>query len=223
MGNVLSRNLNLFTRLRIAPNPWLPVAQTEAAETTDFNATVGNQTACDGIKNHVDHGLGVIVSKRWNTGIQPVNELGSGHELRNSQIIWLTGNPFAFAFLASASSAVAIPLAPASSAIARCKASPERKPLAASRAIPAASVNAIRLTGNKRNPDLQKASKSFHAACACLALISPFRILMDKALENSITIQSDDTKGSVQDSYQASIEGLAGSGTNIGTAALVSR
>jgi hypothetical protein len=132
----------------------------------------------------------------------------------NSQVIWLAANPFAFAFLAKASSTVAIPLAPASSAIARCKASPERKPLAAFRVIPAASRNALRLTGNKRKPDLQKASKSFQAACACLALISPFRTLMDKALENSVTIQSDDTKGSVQDSNQASIAGLAGSGTN---------
>jgi hypothetical protein len=199
------------------------VAQAEAAETTDLNATVGYQTACNGLKNHVDHGLGVVMSKRWNAGMQPVNELGSGHELRSSQIIWLTAKRLAFAFFASVSSAVAIPLAPASSAIARCKASPERKPLAAFRAIPAASVNAFRLTGNKRKPDLQKASKSFHAACACLALISPFRTLIDKALENSVTIQSDDTKGSVQDSNQASIAGLASSGTNIGTAALVSR
>jgi hypothetical protein len=46
---------------------------------------------------------------------------------------------------------------------------------------------------------------------------------MDKALENSVTIQSDETKGAVQDSNQASIAGLAGSGTNIGTAVLVSR
>jgi hypothetical protein len=151
--------------------------------------------------------------------MQPVNEFGSGHELRNSQMIWLTAKPLAFAFFASVSSAVAIPLAPASNAIARCKASPERKPLAACRVIPAASANAFRLTGS----NLQKASKSFHAACACLVLISPFRTLMDKALENSVTIQSDDTKGSVQDSNQASIAGLAGSGTNIGTAALVSR
>jgi hypothetical protein len=128
-----------------------------------------------------------------------------------------------FAFLACASSAVAIPLAPASSAIARRKASPERKPLAAFRVIPAAAANAFRLTGNKRNPDLQKASKFLDAACACLALISPWRTLMDKALENSVTVQSADTKGSVQDSNQASIAGLAGSGTNIGTAALVSR
>jgi hypothetical protein len=223
IGDVLSRNLNLFTRLRIAPNPWLPVAQAEAAETAYLNAAVGNHTACNGLKNRVDHELGIVVSKRWNTGMQPVNQFGSGHELKNRQMIWLTAKPLAFAFFASVSSAVAIPLAPASNAIARCKASPERKPLAACRAIPAASANAFRLTGNNRNPDLQKASKSFHAACACLALISPLRTLMDKAHENSVTIQSDDTKGSVQDSNQASIAGLAGSGTNNGTAALVSR
>ena len=110
--------------------------------------------------------------------------------MRHSQAGRLAANPFAFAFLARASSTVAIALAPASSAIARCKASPERKPLPAFRVIPAASRNALRLTGNKRKPDLQKASKSFQAACACLALISPFRTLIDKALENSVTIQS---------------------------------
>jgi hypothetical protein len=129
------------------------------------------------------------VGERWSAGTQPINEIGSGHESRNSQAIRLGANPFAFAL----------------------------------RAIPAASANALRLTGNKRNPDVQKASKSFHAACACLALISPFRTLMDKALENPFTIQSDDTNGPVQDSNQASICGLAGSGTNVGTAALMSR
>lgn len=157
------------------------------------------------LKNRFGQRVRVVVGERWNAGTQPVNELGSGHELKISQAIWLGANPFAFAFLASVSSAVAIPLAPASRAIARCKASPERIPLAEFGTILAASANAFRLTGNKRNPDLQKASKSFHAVCACLALISPFRTLMDKALENSVTIQSDDTRGSVQDSNQASI------------------
>ena len=122
IGNVLPRNLNLFTRLRIAPNPWVPVIQAKAAKTAYLNATVGHQTVCNGLKNHVDHGLGVVVSKRWNAGMQPVNELGSGHEMGGSPAICLTAKPLAFAFFASVSSAVAIPLAPASSAIARCKA-----------------------------------------------------------------------------------------------------
>ncbi|MBK9019871.1 MAG: hypothetical protein IPL72_07685 [Sulfuritalea sp.] len=154
--------------------------------------------------------------------MQPVNQFGSGHGSRNGQTIWLTAKPLALAFFAH----VVCRCNPAG-AFKRhrqgCKASPG-----------ATACRVLRHPGSLRkrfsaHPQqtqsrlAESIKKSFHAACACLALISPLRTLMDKALENSVIIQSDDTRGSVQDSNQASIAGLAGSGTNNGTAALVSR
>jgi hypothetical protein len=66
MGNVVSRNLKRCTRLRIGPNPWLPVAQVDAAETVVLKAIVGDHNACSGLKNFFDHRTGIIVGERWN-------------------------------------------------------------------------------------------------------------------------------------------------------------
>ena len=63
----------------------------------------------------------------------------------------------------------------------------------------------------------------FVAARACFWSISTRRTLIDNALANSVRIQSEEISVSSQDSNHASIAPLAGSGTNMGMATLVSR
>jgi hypothetical protein len=107
--------------------------------------------------------------------------------------------------------------------MARCSESPERSPLETFRMSRAACENACLLTGTRRKPDWLKDTKFFHAPCARFGSISPRRTLSDRALANSVKIQSEAISVSSQDSNHASTASLDGSETNSGMAALVSR